>query len=1113
MFRISWRLFIATSMACCAWWVAAGQSFHFDHFGPAEGLPQAAVQDIEQDYLNRMWFATRDGLCRFDGMEVEVFKQIPGDSASLPGNHISALFSASDSTLWVGAWKHGVAYYDPNREIFVRVQPTDKAQAERLELSRINTFYEDEDQVIWIGTNRGVFRYATREGRFLPDGDLQSRYSPFPKRQVVDFHRDGAGRLWVAMHQRVAVWDKDHWVTRNFKGFIWQIVEDKGKILPVTVEPLKGYLTLAGDSLLLVPKDLNCNANERGNKRVLVDSKGRRWMATANGLDLDLTGKCIMLKNDPSDPHSLRGNSILCLFEDRNGTIWVGTNGFGVSYYNEKSNLFGLLSGLGQPDQRLSHDFINSIGPMASENKIYIGTYKGLDLFDRTTGTVERNIWKSPHPGNQNQLVKSIFKDEKTGTVWLGKPNGLYRMDSEQKAPVWVTKPLPYQITQDDNGNLLTLTGSDISVLEGDSLRVLATRHQITGTKGIYMTWIFQSPIDHQFWVGTDAGIFLCDPQFSSCHRLPISTGKRSELPEPAIKCIVQDSKGQIWIGTEGQGFARWLPNEKAFEFFDTNDGLPNNVVYGILEDDLGYCWLSTNRGLSRFSHADTSFLNYEMQDGLQSNEFNTGAFFKDDKGWLYFGGISGVSYFDPIQFGNREETFYSSFLTGLEINRQMVRPGEGSVLPQSVSVLNELDLCHDENNFSFHFGTANYFSPKSIRYRYQLEGFDQDWTEPTDSRVATYTNVPPGTYTFRLTNSATPGVWNPNETTIQVHIGTAWWATWWFRILLLVGLIFLLLALYKTRVSFLEAQRKLLEAGVKERTNIISEKNKEITAQAQRLQEANQTIDKANASLKQLNGSLERKVAERTRTLTKANLELDRFVYSVSHDIRAPLSSILGLVELMKLEVDGDKQEMDKYISKVQISAERLDQFTSDILAYSKNSRLEIQRELIDFEAVIKAVLEDLSFVPGATKVKSNVKVITNGPFYTDISRVQILLRNMISNSVRHQAAHDPWLHITVESDSHEAHLVIEDNGEGMSKEVINKIFDMFYRGSQNSGASGLGLYIVKETIDRLNGSIQVESALGKGTRFTLVLPNEVRRFEEALDPSDSNSISNGSS
>ncbi|QHT71118.1 GHKL domain-containing protein [Rhodocytophaga rosea] len=523
---------------------------------------------------------------------------------------------------------------------------------------------------------------------------------------------------------------------------------------------------------------------------------------------------------------------------------------------------------------------------------------------------------------------------------------------------------------------------------------------------------------------------------------------------------------------------------DSTFKTFTIANGFPSNTINAIAEDNKGVLWLGTNQGMVRFDPETERYQLFGMSAGVQGLQFNRQASGRLASGELLFGGNNGFNLFHPDSLKQLNLQVPLVWVDFQIFNKPVPIGRENSPLQARLNQSQTITLDYKQSVFSIEYAALNYTAPEEIQYKYRLKGFtDESWQNAGATRKVTYTNLPPKRYVFEVTTAADGRVAVPTRT-LTIVITPPWWHTWWARIVFLLSATSLLTILYYSRVRRIKYQNKRLEKQVTERTLQLQKANAS-------LQEMNGLIQEQKEEIQSQAQELEARVEIRTADLKKTNEELDNFVYRVSHDIRAPLSSILGLVTLIELEQDPTQLQL--YLQMINKSIHKLDGFVKDILDYSRNSRVSMNREEINFQELVENVHAELVYMENAPRLQILKEFTINYPHFNDARRLHIIFRNLFSNAVKYQNLHceRSFLHIHIQTDKHCATIIVKDNGIGIDTWQQEKVFDMFYRGSQLSNSSGLGLYIVKETIEKLNGSIQLQSELGVGTTFIIKLPN----------------------
>ncbi|NIW46275.1 MAG: hypothetical protein GWN30_16420, partial [Gammaproteobacteria bacterium] len=600
------------------------------------------------------------------------------------------------------------------------------------------------DGILWIGTQAGLHRYEKGQGsfqRYLPDAE-----NP---------HSLNNETVW-----KIAGGEQDIIYIATFGGGLNKFDKRTGRFTHYTNDPNR--TSSIGDNRIL---SIFPDADLHG---------GGLWLGTmTSGVQVHFPHrrKFIHYRHNPDDPNSLSNDAVYALAEDYHGYVWIGTsNGLNrfdprskkfLRYYQDASKPPGLL------DNRVTSIYAGDSGTL------WIGTFAGVSKFDSESNRfLDRNTYQAL--ASLGGTTIWCFHRDRSGSLWIGTRTGLYR---------YVKNNDRLTLFEHDPGDPQSLTNNDVRCIYEDQ----------TG----------------RLWIGTLGGLDILDRNENHFYHLTYFPNDPQGLSDRIIWTVREDSKGNLWVGTKG-GLNRLVevPEVKQdtiraqFTPFTEEEGLPNNSVYAILEDDHGFLWLSTNRGISKFDPLNTTFENFDMNDGLQSSEFNYGAHLKSERGGLYFGGVNGFNVFHPDSIPKNTHrppvviTEFKIFDQPVEFNH-------------SITSANRLELSHNENFFSFSFAALDYADPSKNQYQYQLVGFNREWIDAGHRRYASYTNVPPGHYVFRVIGANNDGVWNREGTSVNIFISPPYWQTWWFRILGLLAVGALLYAFYRMRVhQLIEVER-----------------------------------------------------------------------------------------------------------------------------------------------------------------------------------------------------------------------------------------------------------------------------------------------------------------
>lgn len=842
---------------------AQEMSIRFEQITTQDGLSQSTVNDILQDSKGFLWFATEDGLNRYDGYEFKVYRNDPYDPFSISSNQISSILEDNEGAIWVGTKGGGLNKFDRAQDRFLRFTHNNE-DVKSLSNNYITTLFQDpigiilvgtqsglnilnpktndisiykevDDNVslgtanitsvfldsnsfIWIGTaNDGLFRFDRKTFNIVHYTNNPDNLETISDNWIVNIYEDKKRNIWIGTQSgglnrydpiektfkafRAVPGDRksisNNWVLSMFedsRGTFWVGTLNGLNILDRETEKFTNFMEL----------NYPVNLSNNSITSLFEDRSGVFWVGTQNGalnkFIRSSSESFTVYQNDPSNANSLSNNNIWAIYEDSLGNVWVGTQGGGVNKLNVKTQEF--VNYFHDPDDpySISNDFINAI----YEDRfggIWVGTIDGLNLFDDQTGLF---IQFMHDPDDINTIsgnyITTIFEDSK-GIIWVGTlNNGLNAYDPE-------------------TGNFMRFT------------------HSVTNPNTISHNKIWSMFEDDRgiFWVGTHGfGLNRYDRVRGIFTRFTNDISDENSISDNFINVIRQDADGNLWIGTIN-GLNKYNPETETFTRYTTNDGLPNNVIYGIIIDYRGHLWLSTNNGIVDFDHKTGDVRIYDMGDGLPSNEYRFGAFYKGADGTMYFGGINGIVVFKPDSI--RDNPYIPPVvITDFQIfNRLVPISATGSPLTQSISETKEIVLTWREKVFSFKFSALHYAAPEQNKYEYKMEGFDLDWQVVGNRRYVSYTNLPAGqTYTFLVRASNKDGVWNYEGTAIRIKVLPPPWKTWWafgsysiFGVSLIAGFINFQIGKERKKKEKVQKYNEELEALVKERT-ILLENEKE---------------------------------------------------------------------------------------------------------------------------------------------------------------------------------------------------------------------------------------------------------------------------------------------
>ncbi|MGZ9221687.1 MAG: two-component regulator propeller domain-containing protein [Anaerolineales bacterium] len=824
----------------------------FDHISIEQGLSQSSVRVIFQDSRGFLWFGTEDGLNRYDGYTFKTYKPDPDAPNSLSDRWITSIVEDKEGTLWIGTRLGGLNHYDPRTEQFTHFVHNEDDPSS-LSDNHINVLYLDRNDNLWIGTPDALDRFNEAGNTFRHYVYSPSQQEGISGKNITALYEDSRGRFWVGTASgglnrfepssntfTPYQYDPDnsHSISNDH---VTAIIEDGRSVLWVsTWEGLNKFQPDSGsfERFMHSETDEQSIASNTVND-LYVDSTGNLWIATGRGLDrLSAAGKrFIHYRNDPTFSRSLSNDVVLSIYEDRGGVLWFGTYGGGVNKYDRQRDDFAYYRNNPKTKNSLSENFIFSIYE-DTEGYVWIGTFsQGLDRFTRSTNQVihYQNDPKKPSSLSSNEIL-SIYED-KDGILWVGTGNGLDQFDRKTSSfkhyrqnpdnPASLSANRVYEVYVDSQNNVWVGTVGGLDRFDRKTQTFIHYQPETDNPNSLSGTMVNSILEDSEgnLWVGTfDSGLNKFNPETEQFTRYRYDAKDKQTLSNDSILSIYQDKKGRVWIGTAGGGLNLYHPKTDTFTYYLEKDGLPNGVVYGILEDAKGHLWLSTNFGISRFDPETETFRNFDSGDGLQSNEFNSGAYSKGRSGELYFGGINGLTVFYPSSIND------SPYLPQVALT-SLTQDDNPITTASSVETTQNVTLQWPQNSLEFEFAALSYNQPNKNQYAYMLEGFDTNWHLIGTKRDGRYTNLPGGEYTLLLKASNSDGVWNEVPVRINVTVIPPFWQTLWFRILLGVIAVATVAGGFRLRTKTIEDRNRELKRLVKERTHALEKRGREMEA------------------------------------------------------------------------------------------------------------------------------------------------------------------------------------------------------------------------------------------------------------------------------------------
>lgn len=1003
---------------------------------------------------------------------------------------------------------------------------------------------EDHKGNILIANTNGIFIYDTSgQGfrRFLKD---ITDYGTTQQEGIRDLLIDRSNRIWIgslgyglygydlnkkeviaspSLRKGISIHDKIYTLAEDHEGEIWVGTDNGVYIIESdlsSVEPLP-----VNSASELIVKNI---------REIYFENGNRIWIGT------DGEGLCLYnrdektLKNyvqDDFNSYSINHNSVYSIIKDKQGILWVGTTQGGVNYaqVDREKKFYYIKNETGNPNS-LALNIVTSVFK-DREGNLWIGTDGGgLDMYDQKRKIFKHFVHK---PGSKNSIngnsILCITEDE-TGNIWVGgylmginiiqKRTGLitgYRYDPENASSL-SNDDVRDILIENQNTIWIATNGGGLNKLNPET--GIFSHFSEGGNNSIVGNWCLKLYKDRygNIWIGTYSGISIYNSKDNTFRNFEKSNDP-SGLSNAWIYTLAEDKSGDMWIGT-ANGLNYYNRITGKFTKFLSSDGLPNDVINGILLDVNHNLWLNTNKGISKFNPGDTTFQNYDQSDGLQGNQFIHGSYYKNAEGRMYFGGINGLNVFDPDSI--LDNTYLPPvYLTDFLIDYREVAIGErNSPLKRSITESEKITLTHKQSVFTIKYTALNCINSEKNQYAYMLEGFDKDWNYIGTRREATYTNLNPGVYTFRVIASNNDGYWNKEGTSVLIEVLPPWWKTWVFRLFLVLAILRIAIGFYIYRINILQQQKIQLERIVKERTRELQEKSTMLAQQADELSEINTILEENQQQIKQQAEGLaeanklleerQRHIEEQTEELLaqkeeleKANQHLaelnttkDKFFSIIAHDLKNPFNTILGFSELLSenyLKLSEDKKQ--NFAQIIFKASKNVFNLLENLLLWvrSQTDRVKFEPSEIELNSLIVENISLLQEMSQHKNISIQFSITDTFTAYADRNMINTVIRNLLTNAIKFTGSAGT-IRVDMLNENGFVHVRVADSGVGISPEEIGKLFrvDVHYtkEGTDGETGTGLGLILCYEYIMKNKGKIWVESKPGKGSTFHFTLP-----------------------
>ena len=1028
----------------------------FSYISINEGLSQSTVFSIDQDKRGNMWFATYDGVNKYDGYAFTVYQHNEDDPNSIANDISRIVKTDSQGRVWIGT-RDGLSRYDEEKDIFQNFFYEKNGKH-----LQVNGIEEISPELLLISTPEGLIMFDIKESKFRDDSFSTAMHKTiastlYRQDDQIYIGTSTDGLYTYSITQKTFEKVIPILGTKQIQAIlqqsptrIWVATEGAGLFLinPKTKE-IKNYLHSPSN-----PKSISSNYI----RSLAMDSQNRLWIGTFNDLNIyhEGTDSFASYSSNPVENGSLSQRSVRSIFMDSQGGMWLGTYFGGLNYYHPIRNRFKNIRNIPYKNS-LSDNVVSCIVEDKDKN-LWIGTNDGgLNLYNpitqRFTSYTLQEDESARGIGSNN--IKAVYVDEKKSLVYIGTHAGglsiLHRNSGQvenfnQRNSQLVNENV-YAILPDGEGNLWLGTLSALVRFNPEQRSFTTIEKEKDGTPVVskQITTLFRDS-HKRLWIGGEEGLSVFKQEGLDIQKasiLPVSN-----VTKLFTNCIYEASNGIIWVGTR-EGFYCFNEKDKQIKRYNTTNGLPNNVVYGILEDSFGRLWLSTNRGISCFNPETEKFRNFTESDGLQSNQFNTASYCRTSVGQMYFGGINGITTFRPELLLDNPYT-PPVVITKLQLFNKVVRPDdETGILTKNISETKSITLKSWQTAFSIEFVVSNYISGQHNTFAYKLEGYDKEWYYLTDSRTVSYSNLPQGTYQFLVKAANSDGKWNPIPTALEIIVLPIWYKTWWALLIF-----FATFAGFITFVFRFFWMRKSMEAQLE----------------------------------------IERRDKEHQEEINQMKM---RFFINISHELRTPLTLILTpLQEIINKISDRWTRNQLEYIQR---NANRLLHLVNQLMDYRR-------AELGVFELKAKKgnahqlIQDNFLFYDKLARHKKITYTLhselEDKEVLFDANYLELIVNNLLSNAFKYTESGQS-ITVTLKEENGWLLLQVSDTGIGIPINKQGKIFERFYQIESEHVGSGIGLSLVQRLIELHHGRIELDSEENKGSTFSVYLPQDLSVYK----------------
>lgn len=1054
------------------------QSTDLRFYDQSKGLSQHSVSAITQDKKGFLWIGTRNGLNRYDGKQFKNFGQYAENNSVLNTSIVHSILVDRSGNIWVGTSGDGLTHYNYLTDKFKQYKRHNSPDS--LSDNFVICLHEDNRGNILIGTETGGLNIFDIERQtFKSYQNSPSDQYSISSNNITAINEDAYGNVWIG------TWGGGlNLFNLNSKKFIKYSLKDYSS--KTNDEVVRSMLkTKSGDvyvgthnglrkihftnNTYLISNFINIEQKLAidpvlSEVRILSlaeDKLGNIWIGTENDGLFYLntqTGVAKQYLRDFRKRYGLPSNSIWSLYIDEYGVVWIGSYDKGLFKIDPYEEKFTNLYQSNPFNSSLSHNVVSAFA-QDKQGNFWIGTDGGgLNYFNPETNEFKhfKNIPTDPSSLGDNAIVSLSFDND--DNLWIGTweggisilnngENKFRRITSNTLSQKSLSGNDIHKVYKDSKNRMWIgayRAGLDMYDPQTDSFyHYLDSKRNSENGENKIRTIL--EDFKGRIWIGTEGSGLLCitlneDNSINRTQQFVSKIGDTTSISSNLITHLFEDRNKILWVGTEGGGLNKFDFNNSTFEKINKSHGLPSDVIYGIEQDFDGNLWISTNQGLVQYELAKGLIHVYDELDGLQSEEFYKASCFRSRDGQMLFGGINGFNIFNP-QNVKRNPNAPPVYITGMFLSGEPLSPGDANPLKKNIIETDKIVFDYDQNDFSFTFSSLNYSQSEKNKFEYKLENYDDKWQQAYERNDASYTNIPPGYYIFKVRGSNNDNVWNPKPRELIIIINKPWYKTYW-AYAIYTAVVFLIL--YISRDSIIKRERLKNEL------------------------------------------QLEHLELSKTQELSKLK---SRFFANISHEFRTPLTLIIG--PLIRLYQNMSKGHERNNVRLMIRNAEQLLSLINQVQDLSKlesgNMKLVVSKH--DIVKYVRSLA--YSFTSFADKKYIAYKIDLPKKeidVYYEQEKLEKVLNNLLINAFKFTPDFGT-ITVGLVEEKQLVHVYVENSGPGIPADEIGQIFNRFFQGNTGKSGTGIGLSLAKELIELHRGKIEVSSELGKTTTFTITL------------------------